>query len=253
MTTEARASADAAAREGCALVTGASRGIGAAIAAKLAERGWPVGVNFRADADGAKRVVDAIEVAEGQALALAGDVADTEATDSLFSALEQRFGPVMVLVNNAGARADALAPQIGDKDWERVLDTNLSGAFRTTRRALGPMLRARYGRIVNIASVVGKRANPGQANYAASKAGVIGLTKTVAAEVARRGVTVNAVAPGLIETEMTEDLPAAMVEAVPARRAGTAEEVAACVRFLASEEAAYVTGATLTVDGGLSA
>jgi 3-oxoacyl-[acyl-carrier protein] reductase len=158
-----------------------------------------------------------------------------------------------VLVNNAGVRADGLAPQIQDSDWDRVLDTNLTAAFRTTRRAVPTMLRKRRGRIVNIASVVGLRANPGQSNYAASKAGLIAMTKTVAAEVARRGVTVNAVAPGLIATDMTADLNGELLSAVPARRAGTPEEVASCVRFLASDAASYVTGAVLTVDGGMAA
>ena len=241
------------AREGAALVTGASRGIGAAIAGTLAREGWSVGVNYRADEGGAGRVVEAIEAGGGRAVALRGDVSDLQAPDALVGALEDRFGPVMVLVNNAGVRADGLSPQLGDDEWARVIDTNLSGAFRLTRRTLGPMLRARFGRIVNIASIVGERANPGQANYAASKAGLIGLTRTVAAEVARRGVTVNAVAPGFVETEMTADVAEKAAEAVPARRAGRPEEVAACVRFLASEEAAYVTGSTLTVDGGLSA
>jgi 3-oxoacyl-[acyl-carrier protein] reductase len=241
------------AREGCALVTGASRGIGAAVALALACEGWPVGVSYRSDAEGAARVVARIADAGGRAVALAGDVSEPETAGRLIAELSQRFGPVLVLVNNAGVRADALAPQIGDEEWERVIETNLSAAFRTTRRALGPMLRARFGRIVNVASVVGRRANPGQANYAASKAGLIGFTKTVAAEVARRGVTVNAVAPGLVQTDMTEDVAADLLEAVPAARAGTPEEVAACVRFLVSEEAAYVTGSTLTVDGGLSA
>lgn len=241
------------AREGAALVTGASRGIGAAVASRLAADGWPVGVNYRSDSEGAEQVVQAIEEAGGRAIALRGDVADPEAADPLFKALEEEFGSVMVLVNNAGVRADGLAPQIEDEDWQRVIDTNLSAVFRITRRALTPMMSARFGRIVNIASIVGARANPGQANYAASKAGVIGMTKTVAAEVARRGVTVNAVAPGIVETELTEGVAEKMVKEVPARRAGTPEEVAACVGFLASEEAAYVTGVTLTVDGGLSA
>jgi 3-oxoacyl-[acyl-carrier protein] reductase len=252
---EDAASADESApdREGAALVTGASRGIGAACATRLAADGWPVGVNYRSDAEGAEQVVADIEEAGGQAIALRGDVADPEAADPLFAELEEAFGPVMVLVNNAGVRADGLVPQIQDEQWDQVIDTNLSAVFRITRRALNGMMRARFGRIVNIASVVGVKANPGQANYAASKAGVIGMTKTVAAEVARRGVTVNAVAPGLVETELTDDMAEQMVESVPARRAGTPEDVAACVGFLASEEAAYVTGVTLTVDGGLSA
>jgi 3-oxoacyl-[acyl-carrier protein] reductase len=239
--------------EGCALVTGASRGIGAAIARGLAEDGWPVGVNYRSDREGAERVVAEIEKAGGKAIAVQADVSDSEAANGLFKKLEEEFGTVLVLVNNAGTRADGLSPQIDDEDWDRVLETNLSGAFRTTRRALGPMLKKRYGRIVNIASIVGQRANPGQANYAASKAGLVGMTKTVAAEVARRKITVNAVAPGLVDTEMTEGVGDGLLKDVPARRAGTPEEVAACVRFLASEEAAYVTGSTLTVDGGLSA
>jgi 3-oxoacyl-[acyl-carrier protein] reductase len=239
--------------KGCAIVTGASRGIGAAIAVTLAAEGWPIGVNYRADAEAAARVVAAIEADGGRAAAVQGDIADPKEVDALFAAVEQRFGPVLVLVNNAGTRADGLSPQLGDEEWASVLDTNLSGAFRTTRRALGPMLRARFGRVVNIASVVGTRANPGQANYAASKAGLIGFTKTVAAEVARRGVTVNAVSPGFVETDMTAGVGRELLAAVPARRAGTPEEVAACVRFLASDGAAYVTGSTLTVDGGLTA
>jgi 3-oxoacyl-[acyl-carrier protein] reductase len=239
--------------EGCALVTGSSRGIGAAIARVLADEGWPVGVNYRSDKEGAETVVKAIEDAGGKAIAIQADVSDSDAADSLFKQLEEEFGPVLVLVNNAGVRADNLSPQIDDEDWDRVLETNLSGAFRTTRRALRPMMKERFGRIVNIASIVGQRANPGQANYAASKAGLVAMTKTVAAEVARRKITVNAVAPGFIETEMTEDLGDDLLKAVPARRTGTADEVAACVRFLASDEAAYVTGSTLTVDGGLTA
>jgi 3-oxoacyl-[acyl-carrier protein] reductase len=240
-------------REGCALVTGASRGIGAAVAGVLAADGWPVGINYRADREGAERVAREVEDAGGSAIALAGDVGDASATDPLFAALEERFGPVLVLINNAGVRADGLSPQLADDDWRRVLDTNLSAAFWTTRRALGPMLRARFGRIVNVASVVGPRANPGQSNYAASKAGLIGFTRTVAAEVARRGVTVNAVAPGFVETELTADLGREVLASVPARRPGTAAEVASCVRFLAGAEASYVTGTTLTVDGGMSA
>jgi 3-oxoacyl-[acyl-carrier protein] reductase len=239
--------------DGCAFVSGASRGIGAAIAKRLAADGWAVGIGYNAAADAAAAVVAEIEAAGGRALALGGDVVERERIDAHFTALEERFGPVLVLVNNAGVRADGLSPQIKDHDWKVVLDTNLTAAFRTTRRAIPPMLKARWGRIVNIASVVGLRANPGQANYAASKAGLIAMTQTVAVEVARRGVTVNAVAPGLIATDMTADLNGDLLGAVPARRAGTPEEVAAAVRFLASEEASYVTGAVLTVDGGMAA
>ena len=238
---------------GCALVTGASRGIGEAIARALAEEGWPVGVNYNKDAEGAERVVEGIESDGGSALAIQADVSDPAAADELFPPLEERFGPVLVLVNNAGVRADGLAPQLEDDAWDRVLDTNLTAPFRLTRRALKGMMRARFGRIVNIASIVGQRANPGQANYAASKAGLIAFTSTVAAEVARRSVTVNAVAPGLVETELTEDIGDEMLQAIPARRAGTPEEIAACVRFLVSEEASYVNGTTLTVDGGMTA
>jgi 3-oxoacyl-[acyl-carrier protein] reductase len=239
--------------EGSALVTGGSRGIGAAIAKTLAREGWPVGVNYRSDSEAAEAVVAEITDAGGRAEALKGDIADPATADALFKALEEEFGPVLVLVNNAGVRADGLSPQIDDEDWAKVIDTNLSAAFRLTRRALRPMIRARYGRVVNIASIVGQRANPGQANYAASKAGLVAMTKTVAAEVARRGVTVNAVAPGLIETDMTEGIAENLLEHVPARRPGTPEDVAECVRFLASDGAGYVTGVCLTVDGGLTA
>jgi len=241
-------------RSGSALVTGASRGIGAAIARALAADGWPVGVNYRVDRDRAQVVVEEIERDGGRAVALAGDVSDPAVPDELFKALEERFeAPVLVLVNNAGITRDNLTPSLGDEEWSAVLDTNLTAAFRLTRRALKSMLRARSGRIVNISSVVGLRANPGQANYAAAKAGLIALTKTAAVEVARRGITVNAVAPGWIETEMMTDVSTDLLGAVPARRAGTPAEVAACVRFLASDEASYVTGAVLSVDGGLAA
>jgi 3-oxoacyl-[acyl-carrier protein] reductase len=239
--------------EGCALVTGASRGIGAAIATALAEDGWAVGVNYRSDAEGAQRVADAIAAAGGTAVPIEGDIVDPGAVDPVFAQLEERFGPVLVLVNNAGVRADGLTVQLEDDDWSRVIDTNLSAAFRMTRRAVRTMIRQRYGRVVNVASIVGTNANAGQANYAASKAGLIGMTKTIAVEVARRGVTVNAVAPGFIETDMTEGLPPDMLANVPARRAGQPQDVADCVRFLASDRAGYVTGTTLTVDGGLSA
>ncbi len=242
------------AASGSALVTGASRGIGAAIARGLARDGWRVGVNYRSDREGAEAVVASIENAGGRAVALAGDVADRGTPEKLFSAAESEFGvPVLTLINNAGISRDDLTPSLGDDEWDAVLATDLSGAFRMTRRALKPMLRARSGRIVNISSVVGLRANPGQSNYAAAKAGLIAFTKTAAVEVARRGITINAVAPGWIETDMTAGVNTDLLAAVPARRAGTPDEVAACVRFLVSEAAGYVTGAVLSVDGGLAA
>lgn len=240
--------------DGCALVTGASRGIGAATARALAADGWAVGVNYRADADGAAGVVDAIVSGGGRALAVAGDVADPATPDALFQALESEFDrPVLALVNNAGISMDDLTPTMSDDAWDTVIETDLTAAFRLMRRALRPMMRARAGRIVNLSSVVGLRANPGQANYAAAKAGLIALTKTTAVEVARRGITINAVAPGWIDTDMTAGVSSELLSQVPARRAGTPEEVAACVRFLASAGAAYVTGAVLSVDGGLAA
>ena len=235
-----------------ALVTGASKGIGAAIAKRLADDGWNVAVNYRSDEDGAKATVQAIEEAGGKAKAYQSDVSNG-APDELFTQVEGDLGPVLALVNNACVNADGLAIQMDDDAWDRVIATNLTAAFRLTRRAMRPMVKARYGRIVNIASVVGPRANAGQSNYAAAKAGLIGMTKTVAAEVARRGVTVNAVAPGFIETELTKDIPEAVIDAIPARRVGAPEDVAAAVRFLASDDAGYVTGTTLFVDGGMSA
>jgi 3-oxoacyl-[acyl-carrier protein] reductase len=241
-------------RDGCALVTGASRGIGAAIARALARDGWPVAINYRSDRTGAETVVSEIEHRGHRAIAVCGDVADPATPDALFTAVESGLqSQVRVLVNNAGISADNLAPSLSDEDWSSVIEVDLTGAFRLMRRALKPMLRARSGRIINISSVVGLRANPGQANYAAAKAGLIALTRTAAIEVARRGITINAVAPGWIETEMTASVSKELLAAVPARRAGTPEEVAACVRFLASEEASYVTGAVLSVDGGLAA
>lgn len=240
--------------EGGALVTGASGGIGAAAARDLADAGWPVAVHFRSDPDGAAAVVRSIAADGGRAIAIGVDLDSASAADELVSRAEEAFGPVLALVNNAGRRADGLSPQITDREWNEVIETNLNAAFRLTRRALKPMIRARFGRVVNVASVVGPRANPGQANYAASKAGLIGMTRTIAAEVARRGVTVNAVAPGLVETGLTADLPSdAFNDAIPARRPGTPEEIAACIGFLASERASYVTGTVLTVDGGMSA
>jgi 3-oxoacyl-[acyl-carrier protein] reductase len=249
---------------GCALITGASRGIGAATAQALAAEGWAVGINYRRDREGAERIAGLVEDDGGTALPIAADVADAAAADEMLEQVAERLGPVLVLVNNAGVTADGLSMRLSDEDWSRVLDVNLTGAFRLTRAALGPMMRQRFGRVINVSSVVGLRANAGQANYAASKAGLLAFTRTVAVEVARRGVTVNAVAPGLIETELTRDFTpgangddangsAGLLDAIPARRTGSAEEVAACIRFLASDEASYVTGAVLPIDGGMSA
>jgi 3-oxoacyl-[acyl-carrier protein] reductase len=248
---------------GCALVTGASRGIGAATARALAADGWAVGINYSRDRDGAERVASQVQEEGGTALALGADVADASAADEMLSRVNEELGPVFVLVNNAGITADALSMRLKDEDWSRVLEVNLTAAFRLTRAAVGPMMRQRFGRVINVASVVGLRANAGQANYAAAKGGLIAFTRTVAVEVARRGVTVNAVAPGLIETELTRDFTsngsdlkessAGLLDAIPARRPGSPEEVAACIRFLASEQASYVTGAVLPIDGGMSA
>lgn len=240
-------------RPRCTLVTGAARGIGAATARALAADGWNVAINCRSDVESAEAVRKEIEADGGNAFVVQADLAAPGGIDEVFSGIESEHGPVLGLVNNAGVRADNLSPQITDEDWDLVIETNLSMAFRCTRRALKPMLRSRFGRVVNVASIVGPRANAGQANYAASKAGLVGMTKTIAVEVARRGVTVNAVAPGLVETKLTEGIGDDMAKAIPARRPGEPGEIAACVRFLASEGASYVTGTTLTVDGGLSA
>jgi 3-oxoacyl-[acyl-carrier protein] reductase len=255
--TTATVAAETERRTGCALVTGGSRGIGAATARALAADGWAVGVNYRRDRGGAESVVASIEEAGGRAVALGADVAAGAEADAMLETLARELGPVLVLVNNAGVTADGLSPRLGDDDWNHVLEVNLTAAFRLTRALLRPMMRERFGRVVNVSSVVGLRANPGQANYAAAKGGLIALTRTVAAEVARRGITVNAVAPGLIETELTREITSNGTEGllanIPARRSGSPEEVAACIRFLASDEAAYVNGAVLPVDGGMSA
>ncbi|HEX2296024.1 MAG TPA: 3-oxoacyl-ACP reductase FabG [Actinomycetota bacterium] len=239
-----------------AVVTGASRGIGRAIAVALAPD-HAVAVNYRAGADEAKETLRLVEAAGGEGIAVSGDVRDPDAVDALFAEVERELGPVGVLVNNAGVRADALAPRLSDDEWRRVVDTNLYGTFACTRRALRPMLRAGWGRVVNVASVAALAGNPGQTSYCAAKAGVVGMTRALAREVGRKGITVNAVAPGLVDTDLVAGLTAerreALLSSVPAGRTGEPEEVAAVVAFLCSDPAAYVNGSILTVDGGMTA
>ena len=220
---------------GVALVTGGSRGIGAAIAQSLRDDGWRVATLSRNGAD------------------YTADVSDTAAVDRAFDAIESDLGPVLALVNNAGRTDDGLAIRMRSEQWDAVISVNLTGAFNCTRRALRSMLPERFGRIVNLSSVVAERGNPGQANYAAAKAGLLGFTRTIAREMARKGVTCNAVTPGLIETDMTAEVADGWMAQVPAGRMGRPEEVAAAVAFLCSEEAAYVNGSTLAVDGALGA
>jgi 3-oxoacyl-[acyl-carrier protein] reductase len=239
--------------DGCALVTGAARGIGAAIAEALAAEGWPVVVNFSSDEGGAASVVERIEGDGGRALAIRADVADPDAVDAMFDEVEEQLGPVLVLVNNAGIRHDRLIGGLDRESWQRVLDVNLGGTYNTIHRGIGRMMRARFGRIVNVSTISATTPLPGQSAYAASKAGVEALTRTVAIEVARRGVTVNAIAPGLVGTDFIPDNAEMFASGVPAKRIAEPAEIAECVRFLASEGAGYVTGALLRVDGGLTA
>lgn len=239
---------------GCALVTGASRGIGAAIAKGLAEDGWAVGVNYRQDAEGAEAVVAEIRSTGAEAVPVCADVSEPGAADRIWPQLEDELGrPVLVLVNNAAIAVNGIALRLDDAAWQTVIETNLSAVHRLIRRALPPMLRENFGRVVNVSSVAASHPSQGQANYVASKAGLIGLTKAVAVEVASRSVTVNAIAPGLIETDAGREAAGAVQVPIPAGRLGTPEEVAACARFLVSERASYVTGSVLTVDGGATA
>lgn len=242
--------------QGCALVTGASRGIGAAVARTLAGDGWHVGVNYRTDRSGAEALAAEIRRAGGSAGPIEADVTDVGQVDSLFAHLEASHGPVLVLVNNAGTRADQLFPTMGEEDWLDLIETNLTAVYRTMRRAVMSMVRARFGRIVNISSIIGQRSLPGQANYAAAKAGLIGLSLSVAREVANRGITVNVIAPGYVPSRLTDamsdEAKQGILGAIPAGRMGTAEEVAAAVRYFTSELAGYVTGQVLAVDGGMT-
>lgn len=239
-----------------ALVTGASRGIGAAIAERLAAEGAAVAVNYAGRADAAGAVVARIEAAGGSAKAFQADVSDPAACTSLVADVFATFGRLDVLVNNAGITRDGLVVRMSDDDWSSVIDTNLSGAFYATRAASKIMMKARGGSIVTIASVVGLVGNAGQVNYAAAKAGLVGMTKSVARELASRGVRANAIAPGFIATEMTDALPeaarSAAASAIAMGRFGTPEDIAAAVAFLASDEASYITGQVLAVDGGMT-
>ncbi len=236
-----------------ALVTGASRGIGRAIALELAAAGAEVVVNYAASAAAAEAVVEAITAAGGRAYALAADVSVEEQVDALVKTVLERSGRLDVLVNNAGITRDGLLLRMKTSDWQSVIDLNLTGVFLCTRAVSRSMLKARSGRIINITSVVGLVGNPGQANYSAAKAGVIGFTRSTAAEFASRGITVNAVAPGFIATDMTSELnQEPILAAIPLGRMGQPEEVAGAVRFLAADPAAaYITGQVLQVDGGM--
>ncbi len=239
-----------------ALVTGGSRGIGRAVAELLATQGHRVAVNYTANEAAANAAVEAIGAAGGSAIAVQADVGDPDSVTAMFAVVGERLGSVEILVNNAGITRDALVLRMGVEAWDEVIETNLRSVYLVSKAALRGMLRARWGRIVSISSVSGIAGNPGQANYAASKAGIIGFTKSVAREVGSRGITVNAVAPGFIETDMTDalgdEITTAASERVALGRLGLPEEVAAAVGYLASDDASYVTGHTLVVDGGIA-
>ena len=238
-----------------ALVTGGSRGIGRAIALELARRGAAVVVNYQRDSAAAEAVCAEIAALGGHAVALGADVRQPAEVDRLVATTQESLGPLHVLVNNAGVARDNLLLRMTESEWDDVLDTDLKSAYLCSRAVLRGMLRERWGRIVNISSVIGLGSNPGQANYAAAKAGLLALTRTLAREVGSRGITVNAVAPGFVETDMTEEVPERARERMLARtslrRPGRPEEIASAVRFLACD-GSYVTGQTLVVDGGLS-
>jgi 3-oxoacyl-[acyl-carrier protein] reductase len=237
-----------------ALVTGASRGIGRAIALELGAHGATV-VGTATSAEGAAAIQQALDTVRASGMGAVLDVNDAAACNALIGAIEKRFGPVAILVNNAGITRDNIALRMKDEEWDAVLDTNLKAVFRLSRAVMRGMMKARYGRIVSITSVVGRSGNPGQANYAAAKAGVEGMTRALARELGSRNITVNCVAPGFIDTDMTKALADAQRDAllgqIPLGRLGRSEEVAAAVAFLASPQASYVTGATLHVNGGM--